>query len=134
MAPKPKPAPSQPTPPPALEDLFTTLNRHIQASAFDNVVKLTDQSSSISLLFSNTPPFIHIINVPLFYHRYLICIAVLAIAPDDEDALRCKVVALIKNDHVEDALSAIKSSRKQLDDFHFFKARQFPLSFCFVIG
>ncbi|ESW30720.1 hypothetical protein PHAVU_002G176900 [Phaseolus vulgaris] len=90
MAPKPKPAPSQPTPPPALEDLFTTLNRHIQASAFDNVVKLTDQ--------------------------------ILAIAPDDEDALRCKVVALIKNDHVEDALSAIKSSRKQLDDFHFFKA------------
>ncbi|BAT74317.1 signal recognition particle subunit SRP72-like [Vigna umbellata] len=90
MAPKPKPASSQPAPPPPLEDLFTTLNRHIQASAFDNVVKVTDQ--------------------------------ILAIAPDDEDALRCKVVALIKNDRVEDALSAIKSSRKQLDDFHFFKA------------
>ncbi|XP_027919890.1 signal recognition particle subunit SRP72-like isoform X1 [Vigna unguiculata] len=90
MAPKSKPAPSQPAPPPPLEDLFTTLNRHIQASAFDNVVKFTDQ--------------------------------ILAIAPDDEDALRCKVVALIKNDRVEDALSAIKSSRKQLDDFHFFKA------------
>ncbi|XP_014506927.1 signal recognition particle subunit SRP72 [Vigna radiata var. radiata] len=90
MAPKPKSASSQPAPPPPLEDLFNTLNRHIQASAFDNVVKFTDQ--------------------------------ILAIAPDDEDALRCKVVALIKNDRVEDALSAIKSSRKQLDDFHFFKA------------
>ncbi|TKY59853.1 Signal recognition particle subunit SRP72 [Spatholobus suberectus] len=90
MAPKPKPASSQPPPPPPLEDLFTTLNRHIQASAFDNAVKLTDQ--------------------------------ILAIAPDDEDALRCKVVALIKADRVEDALSAIQSSRKQLDDFHFLKA------------
>lgn len=90
MAPKPKPAPSQPPPPPPLEDLFTTLNRHINASAFDNAVKLTDQ--------------------------------ILAIAPDDEDALRCKVIALIKNDRVEDALSAIQSSRKQLDDSHFLKA------------
>ncbi|KAG5029369.1 hypothetical protein JHK87_012883 [Glycine soja] len=93
MAPKPKPAPSQPAPPPALEDLFTTLNRHIQASAYDNAVRLTDQ--------------------------------ILAIAPGDEDALRCKVVALIKNDRVEDTLSAIRSSKKQLDDFHFLKARQF---------
>ncbi|CAJ1935611.1 unnamed protein product [Sphenostylis stenocarpa] len=90
MAPKPKPVPLQPAPPPSLEDLFTTLNRHIQASAFDNAVKLTDQ--------------------------------ILAIAPEDEDAFRCKVVALIKNDRIDDALSTIKSSRKQLDDFHFFKA------------
>ncbi|RDX62095.1 Signal recognition particle subunit SRP72, partial [Mucuna pruriens] len=98
MAPKPKPASSQPPPPPPLEDLFTTLNRHIQASAFDNAVKLTDQ--------------------------------ILAIAPHDEDALRCKVVALIRNDRLDDALSAIRSSRKQLDEFHFLKARQYLLSFC----
>ncbi|KAL2343424.1 hypothetical protein Fmac_004709 [Flemingia macrophylla] len=90
MAPKPKLAASQPPPPPPLEDLFTTLNRHINASAYDNAVKLTDQ--------------------------------ILAVAPDDEDALRCKVVALIRADRVEDALSTIKSSRKQLDDFHFLKA------------
>nr|KYP52979.1 Signal recognition particle 72 kDa protein [Cajanus cajan] len=96
MAPKPKPALSQPPPPPPLEDLFTTLNRHINASAYDNAVKLTDQ--------------------------------ILAVAPDDEDALRCKVVALIRADRVEDALSTIKSSRKQLDGFHFLKARQFLLS------
>ncbi|KAK7399972.1 hypothetical protein VNO78_11170 [Psophocarpus tetragonolobus] len=91
MAPKAKAAAaSQPAPPPPLEDLFTTLNRHIQASSYDNVVKLTDQ--------------------------------ILAISPDDDDALRCKVVALIKDDRVVDALSAIKSSRKHLDDFHFLKA------------
>lgn len=47
MAPKPKTTPSQPPAPPPLEDLFTTLNKHIQASAFTNAVKLTDQSSLI---------------------------------------------------------------------------------------
>ncbi|XP_061352959.1 uncharacterized protein LOC133297780 [Gastrolobium bilobum] len=92
MAPKPKlgSSGSQPAPPPPLEDLFSTLNRHIQASAFDNAVKLTDQ--------------------------------ILAVAPGDEDALRCKVVALIKHERFDDALSAIQSSRTPPDDFHFLKA------------
>ncbi|KAI5385240.1 uncharacterized protein LOC127100683 [Lathyrus oleraceus] len=90
MAPKPKPAPSQPPAPPPLEDLFTTLNKHIQASAFTNAVKLTDQ--------------------------------ILAIAPGDEDALRCKVVALIKDDRFDDAISAIQSSKTPPEDFHFLKA------------
>ncbi|KAK7246934.1 hypothetical protein RIF29_41805 [Crotalaria pallida] len=91
MAPKPKPAssPSQ-QPPPSLEDLFTTLNRHINASAFDNAVKLSDQ--------------------------------ILAIAPSDEDAIRCKLVALIRDDRIDDALSAIRSSKTPLDDFPFLKA------------
>lgn len=90
MAPKPKTTPSQPPSPPPLEDLFTTLNRHIQASSYDNAVKLTDQ--------------------------------ILSIAPGDEDALRCKIVALIKNDRFEEAISAIQSSRTPSDDLHFFKA------------
>lgn len=90
MAPKPKPTQSQPPAPPPLEDLFTTLNKHIQASAFTNAVKLTDQ--------------------------------ILAIAPGDEDALRCKIVALIKDDRFGDAVSAIQSSRSPPEDFHFFKA------------
>lgn len=50
MAPKAKdkPKPSSPAsqPPPPIEDLFTTLNRHIQNSAFQNAVKVADQSSS----------------------------------------------------------------------------------------
>lgn len=68
MAPKPKPAPSQPAPPPALEDLFTTLNRHIQASAYDNAVKLTDQSPSINLTSHfKRLSFHRIINLHLFF-------------------------------------------------------------------
>ncbi|KAE9610500.1 hypothetical protein Lal_00029643 [Lupinus albus] len=90
MAPKPKPASTPSQPPPSVEDLFTTLNRHINASSFQNAVKLSDQ--------------------------------ILAIAPSDEDAIRCKVVALIKEDRIEDALSAIRSSNKSLDDFDFLKA------------
>ncbi|KAE9603070.1 putative tetratricopeptide-like helical domain, signal recognition particle, SRP72 subunit [Lupinus albus] len=90
MAPKPKPASSQPTPPPSVEDLFTTLNKHINASAFQNAVKLSDQ--------------------------------ILAISSSDEDAIRCKIVALIKDDRIDEALSAIRSSPKSLDDFGFLKA------------
>ncbi|CAL0324901.1 unnamed protein product [Lupinus luteus] len=90
MAPKAKPASTPSQPPPSVEDLFTTLNRHINSSSFQNAVKLSDQ--------------------------------ILTIAPSDEDAIRCKVVALIKDDRIEDALSAIRSSKKSLDDFGFLKA------------
>ncbi|CAL0306389.1 unnamed protein product [Lupinus luteus] len=89
MAPKPKPASSQP-PPPSVEDLFTMLNRHINASAFQNAVKISDQ--------------------------------ILAISSSDEDAIRCKLVALIKDDRIDEALSAIRSSPKLLDYFGFLKA------------
>ncbi|MED6139513.1 hypothetical protein PIB30_084524 [Stylosanthes scabra] len=78
MAPKTKPAAAAAAasqPPPPLEDLFTTLNRHINSSSFDNAVKLADQ--------------------------------ILAVAPADEDALRCKIVALIRDDRLDLALSAI---------------------------
>ncbi|KAL7113420.1 hypothetical protein ACP275_04G059400 [Erythranthe tilingii] len=75
----------------AVEDLFTSLNRHIQRSEFDLAVKVSDQ--------------------------------VLSILPGDEDAIRCKVVALIKNDSIDDALCAIELfPRKYSVDFSFFKA------------
>ncbi|GFQ08225.1 signal recognition particle subunit srp72 [Phtheirospermum japonicum] len=75
----------------AIEDLFTSLNRHIQRSEYDLAVKVSDQ--------------------------------VLSIAPGDEDAIRCKVVALIKNDSIDAALSTIEAySKKSSIDFSFFKA------------
>ncbi|KAK6138389.1 hypothetical protein DH2020_027863 [Rehmannia glutinosa] len=49
--------------------------------------------------------------------------SILAIAPGDEDAIRCKVVALIRNDNIEEALSAIQEfSKKSSVDFSFFNA------------
>ncbi|OAY32389.1 signal recognition particle subunit SRP72 [Manihot esculenta] len=94
MAPKPKekgkPSPSPWQPPPAIEDLFTALNKHIQRSEYEQAVKVADQ--------------------------------VLGVAPADEDALRCKVVALIKADNIDDALSTIQSAQRVPIDFSFFKA------------
>lgn len=46
-------------------------------------------------------------------------------APGDEDAIRCKVVALIKADRINDALSTIQSTKKVPIDFTFFKVRNF---------
>ncbi|TXG56124.1 hypothetical protein EZV62_017437 [Acer yangbiense] len=85
---KPKPSPSQPPPP--IEDLFSTLNGHIEQSEFEKAVKVADQ--------------------------------VLSIAPADEDAIRCKVVALIKADNIDVALSVIKLSQSPTVDFSYFKA------------
>ncbi|KAJ4839694.1 hypothetical protein Tsubulata_033287 [Turnera subulata] len=89
MAPKPKdrgkPAASPSQPPPPIEDLFTNLNRHIQANEYNQAVKVADQ--------------------------------VLSVAPNDEDALRCKVVALIKNDNIEKALSTVAFAATLLPDF-----------------
>ncbi|KAF2292843.1 hypothetical protein GH714_029306 [Hevea brasiliensis] len=94
MPPKPKdkgkPSTSPWQPPPAIEDLFSTLNKHIQRSDYEQAVKVADQ--------------------------------VLGVAPADEDALRCKVVALIKADRIEDALSTIQSAQTVAVDFTFFKA------------
>ncbi|KAK9119976.1 hypothetical protein Scep_018069 [Stephania cephalantha] len=49
---------------------------------------------------------------------------VLAVAPGDEDALRCKIVALIKADDIDRALSAIQAAEKRPFDFSFFKPRE----------
>lgn len=47
---------------------------------------------------------------------------VLSVLPNDEDAARCKVVALIKNDNIERALQTIQElSRRIHFDFSFFK-------------
>ncbi|MBA0566818.1 hypothetical protein Golax_009070, partial [Gossypium laxum] len=86
----PKAAASPSQPPPPIEDLYTSLNRHIQRSEFTQAVKVANQ--------------------------------VLSVAPGDEDAIRCKVVALIKADKIEEALSAILSSQKVSFDFSFYKA------------
>ncbi|KAL9423750.1 hypothetical protein AB3S75_035773 [Citrus x aurantiifolia] len=92
MAPKakPKPSPSPSQPPPPIEDLFTSLNRHIERSEFEQAVKVADQ--------------------------------VLSTNSSDEDAMRCKVVALIKADNIDDALSTIQSSQKFTFDFNYLKA------------
>lgn len=42
--PKPSSAPSQPPPP--IEDLFASLNKHIQRSEFEQAVKVADQGQS----------------------------------------------------------------------------------------
>ncbi|XP_074312365.1 uncharacterized protein LOC141647897 [Silene latifolia] len=47
---------------------------------------------------------------------------VLTIASGDEDALRCKVVAQIQNDNIDEALETIRSSQKFPVDLRFFKA------------
>ncbi|PKA57689.1 hypothetical protein AXF42_Ash016735 [Apostasia shenzhenica] len=47
---------------------------------------------------------------------------VLKIAPGDEDAMRCKIVALIKSDAIDKALSAMQASEGLSIDLRFFKA------------
>ncbi|GJS90666.1 signal recognition particle subunit SRP72 [Tanacetum coccineum] len=92
MPPKAKPkskASTGPAPPPvAVEDLFTSLNGHIQRSEYHQAVKLADQ--------------------------------VLAVVPGDEDAIRCKVVALIMADNFDDAIHEIDVFAHSID-FGFFK-------------
>ncbi|KAL3516481.1 hypothetical protein ACH5RR_023383 [Cinchona calisaya] len=90
---KPKPSPSAAvaTLVVAIEDLFTSLNRHIERSEFDQAVRVANQ--------------------------------VLSVSPGDEDALRCKVVALVKNDKIDDAFTTIQEcSLKFPVDFGFLKA------------
>lgn len=90
MAPKAKPKPSA-MPAFSVEDLFTTLDRHIQRSEYEQAVKVADQ--------------------------------VLSVAPGDEDAIRCKIVSLIKADNIDGALSTIVACSKKFPfDFDFFKA------------
>ncbi|KAK8613359.1 hypothetical protein V6N13_101124 [Hibiscus sabdariffa] len=46
----------------------------------------------------------------------------LLVVSGDEDAIRCKVVALIKADKIEDAFSKIQYAQKDSFDFSFYKA------------
>ncbi|KAF9599657.1 hypothetical protein IFM89_001603 [Coptis chinensis] len=75
---------------PSPEDLFSTLNRHIHRSDFEQAVKVSDQ--------------------------------VLGIIPGDVDALRCKIVGLIKVDDYDKALSTIQNLPSTLNDFNFYKS------------
>ncbi|KAF6156889.1 hypothetical protein GIB67_000429 [Kingdonia uniflora] len=98
---KPKPSTTpQPSQPPivTLEDLFTSLNRHIQRSEYQQAVKLADQ--------------------------------VLKLAPRDEDALRCKIVGLIKADNLDEALSAIRALEKIPRDQSFTVDFSFDKAYC----
>ncbi|KAF9619209.1 hypothetical protein IFM89_005763 [Coptis chinensis] len=74
---------------PSPEDLFSTLNRHIHRSYFEQAVKVSDQ--------------------------------VLGIIPGDVDALRCKIVGLIKVDDYDKALSTIQNLPSTLNAFNFYK-------------
>ncbi|KAI0491285.1 hypothetical protein KFK09_025545 [Dendrobium nobile] len=47
---------------------------------------------------------------------------VLSVAPGDEDAIRCKIVALIKSDAIDKALSTILASESLPIDLKFYKA------------
>lgn len=88
MAPKAKTDASKPSV--SIEDLFTSINRHIEGSQYAQVVKAANQ--------------------------------VLSITPGDEDAIRCKIVALIKDDKIEEALRIIQSTQRLSIDVDFFKA------------
>lgn len=128
MAPKTKPKPqSQPATKVAVEDLFSSIQRNSDDGKYDNVVKLADQGhSSFSLVhFSCISTRCTLIGVFLgdFFFDFDI-FAVLSILPGDEDALQCKVVALIKGDHFDRALSVIKASKKSSADFGFYKVLQ----------
>ncbi|KAI4336625.1 hypothetical protein L6164_015127 [Bauhinia variegata] len=57
-----------------------------------------------------------------FEHAVKVADQILSISPGDEDALRCKVVALIKADSIDDALSTIQASQTPPADFNFCKA------------
>ncbi|KAK1317132.1 hypothetical protein QJS10_CPA05g01909 [Acorus calamus] len=96
MAPKTKEKakPSSPTDasPPSIEDLFTSLQRHC-----DPEKPNCDQAVKIAD-------------------------QILAITPGDEDALKCKVVALIKADKIDEALSTIKGLEGFPVDLQIYKA------------
>ncbi|CAN1295294.1 Signal recognition particle subunit SRP72 [Linum perenne] len=102
MAPKPrdkaKQSPASSQPPPAIEDLFTKLNSHIEGSS-DPSIEQSELQKAVRVADQ-----------------------VLSIAPGDEDAIRCKVVALIKKDSYDDALLAIRSASKLQIDFSFEQA------------
>ncbi|XP_078440836.1 SRP72 RNA-binding domain-containing protein [Wolffia australiana] len=91
---KTKPLPPAAAAPAAVpvEELFSTLQRHVKAMEFEKVAKVADQ--------------------------------VLAASPGDEDALRCKIVALIKADSIDRALLCIntEAAKGSTADFGFYKA------------
>lgn len=118
---KPKPSHSPSQPPPPIEDLFASLSKHIDRSDFEQAVKVTDQGPFLGFI-----TFSEFLNFNFWFFDFFFfggLFAVLRVAPGDEDAIRCKVVALIKADRIDDALSTIQSTKKVPIDFTFFKVR-----------
>ncbi|KAG8054409.1 hypothetical protein GUJ93_ZPchr0001g33199 [Zizania palustris] len=79
--------------PVAVEDLFTALNRHIRPASSPRPSRSPTKVASF-----------------------------LAVAPGDEDAVRCKVVAHIKSDATEKALAAIRAAERLPIDLSYYKA------------
>ncbi|XP_008799956.2 signal recognition particle subunit SRP72 [Phoenix dactylifera] len=77
------------------------------------------QSISLEDLFSSLHS--HIQNYE-YKQAAKVADQVLAIAPGDEDAVRCKVVALIKSDAIDKTLSAIQAFEGLPIDLRFYKA------------
>lgn len=50
MAPKAKDKGKLSQPPPTIEDLFTSLNRHIERSEFEQAVKVADQGPTLNFI------------------------------------------------------------------------------------
>ncbi|OAY85679.1 Signal recognition particle subunit SRP72 [Ananas comosus] len=101
MAPKPKPTQAKPSPPPSGGASFS-------ASA----VPLEDLFSALHRHAQSLE----------FDQAAKVADQVLAIAPGDEDAVRCKVVALIKSDAIDKALAAIADAGRLPIDLRFYKA------------
>ncbi|KAL5719058.1 hypothetical protein ACHQM5_011890 [Ranunculus cassubicifolius] len=79
----------------------------------------SSQTISIEQLFTNLNT---LINEEKYGKTVTVSDQILAIAPGDEDALRCKVVSLIKNYKFDQALATIQASQKFPIDFTFKKA------------
>ena len=123
MAPKSKENPKTSTP--AIEDLFTSLHQHIKDTKYEEAVKVADQG------FHNSHLPSYSLILVWWKFESVISFTVLSIVPTDEDAIRCKVVALIKDDKFDDylikdvkingALSVINSFQKLPIDLGFHK-------------
>lgn len=111
--------------PVAVEDLFASLHRHIEAGAFKQAAKVADQGQALHLL----PPSAVRVSCPNPRSNLIPTgSAVLKAAPGDEDAVRCKVVAYIKADEIDKALAAIRAAERLPIDLSYYRVTRFVLS------
>ena len=124
MAPKAKPKPAPPPPAaqsPPIEDLFSNLNRHVQNFEYDQAAKVADQGLISNFLFDGSNLVVRFLDLGFCWTFFYWILPVLAIAPGDEDAVRCKVVALIKSDAIDKALAAIQRFDTLPIELNFYK-------------
>ncbi|KAL5057779.1 hypothetical protein RYX36_029383, partial [Vicia faba] len=109
-------------------DLFGEIDKGVQSDLKLLPFVVTEGADAYLLIPAPPPPkdlFITLnkhIQASVFTNAVKLIDQILIIAPGDEDALRCKVVTLIKDDRFDDVVSAIPSSKTLLEDFHFLKA------------